>query len=260
MAKVSIIPFEKARQAPPPPTFSGSEEARTYFDGNSPLHLHLLNIDRGRTLRVGDSAIDRVIYIWRGAVTALGHVLKQGSSIIVEHGRTLAIQAEDERSVALAFAAANASQQSRQGGRIHLLPEQRIPRTKDEGQVSGVSGGMHADAECPSCEVWLHENSFPGQLTVAPEEQARGVHSHTQDEIIFVTDGEIRLGTSVYGPGTALAIAANTFYGFTAGPAGLRFVNFRTRAPGDIRFANGGSMSETAYWRERLSRPEYVNA
>ena len=89
--------------------------------------------------------------------------------------------------------------------------------------------------------------------------EARGVHSHTEDEIIFVTDGEIRLGTRIYGPGTALAIAANTFYGFTAGPAGLRFVNFRARAPGDIRFANGGSMSETAYWRERLSRPEYVN-
>ena len=98
---------------------------------------------------------------------------------------------------------------------------------------------------------------FLGQ-PLSAEEQARGVHSHSEDEIIFVTDGQIRLGTKLYGPGTALAIAADTLYSFTAGPEGLSFINFRSGTPGDIQFANGSSISETGYWRERLPRPEYV--
>jgi hypothetical protein len=122
-----------------------------------------------------------------------------------------------------------------------------------------VGGGIHADSGCKTCEVWLHENHFPGdrpQLT--PEEEKRGVHSHSEDEIIFVTDGQIRLGTRLYGPGTAVAIAADTLYSFAVGPEGLSFINFRAAMPSDIKFANGMSMSETGYWQERLPRPEYV--
>jgi hypothetical protein len=86
-----------------------------------------------------------------------------------------------------------------------------------------------------------------------------GIHSHTEDEIIFVTDGGIRLGSKLCGSGTALAIAANTLYGFTAGPDGLKFVNFRASAPGAIAFRNRASMDERAYWSSRLARPVYIN-
>ena len=56
-----------------------------------------------------------------------------------------------------------------------------------------------------------------------------------------------------------MAIAADTLYSFMAGPEGLGFVNFRAAKPGDIRFVNGFSMSETQYWRDRLPRPEYLS-
>ena len=38
---------------------------------------------------------------------------------------------------------------------------------------------------------------------------------------MFVTAGAIRLGNRLYGPGTALAIAAGTVYGFEAAATGL---------------------------------------
>jgi hypothetical protein len=117
---------------------------------------------------------------------------------------------------------------------------------------------MHFAADCPTCEIWLHENHFPGMAAPTPEEQSRGVHSHSEDEIIFVTAGRIRLGTRLHGPGTALAIAADTLYGFTAGPEGLSFINFRAGRPGDIRFASGMAISETGYWQERVTRPDYL--
>ena len=68
----------------------------------------------------------------------------------------------------------------------------------------------------------------------------------------------MRLGGKLVGPGTALAIAADTLYSFTPGPEGLSFVNFRAHRPGDIRFVEGPSMSETGIWREILPRPEYL--
>jgi mannose-6-phosphate isomerase-like protein (cupin superfamily) len=55
------------------------------------------------------------------------------------------------------------------------------------------------------------------------------VHAHDEDEIIFIVDGEMHLGSRVLGPGTSIAISGRTFYGFKAGPAGLQFLNFRPR-------------------------------
>lgn len=260
MSKVSIISLDKARTVKPPSACSSSGEVRAYWDDvRNPLHLHLYEIAAGRPLHFEQSDVDRVAYVWRGNVIAGTHVLGEGSSAIVEHGRLLTIQGEAAISQILVFAVADASHQSRVGGHIHLLPVAHVPRTlaPDTGSYA-ARGGIHANSECPTCQVWLHENSFPGVSTVSKDEEKLGIHSHTEDEIIFVTDGQIRLGRRLHGPGTALAIAANTLYSFTAGPEGLRFINFRSGLPGDIRFGNGGSMSEVGYWRDRVSSPQYI--
>jgi hypothetical protein len=86
----------------------------------------------------------------------------------------------------------------------------------------------------------------------------KGVHSHSEDEIIFVTKGAMRLGTRLYGPGSAIAIPAETFYSFGVGPEGLSFVNFRAARPADIKFKTGGSWDEVAYWRDNVGRPQYL--
>jgi hypothetical protein len=128
------------------------------------------------------------------------------------------------------------------------------------GSDEGHQGGLHADSDCPSCSVWLHENHFPPAEPLTEEQQKGGVHSHSEDEIIFVVDGEMRLGNKPAGPGTALAISADTLYSFSPGPNGLSFINFRAGRPSEIKFANGHSMSETGYWREKVSRPDYLEA
>jgi quercetin dioxygenase-like cupin family protein len=52
-------------------------------------------------------------------------------------------------------------------------------------------------------------------------------HAHRTDEIIYVLEGEMHLGSRVRTPGSSVLIPADTLYGFTAGPDGLRFLNFR---------------------------------
>jgi hypothetical protein len=258
MTKISIGTPAKARAVPLPQGLSGKGEARAYFDGDAPLHLHELHLAPGETLAIGRHEADFLAYVWRGSVTAGGAALPAGSSLIAEAGSRIEAAAGDEGAVLLGFAAAHAAPGARAGGHVHLLPADRVPRAAELGGASGVGGAMHADADCDGCAVWLHENHFPGSPGLPPEEQQRGVHSHSEDEIIFVIDGEVRLGTRLYGPGTALAIAADTLYSFTPGPAGLSFINFRAGRPGDIQFANGMRIDEPGYWRERLPRPEYL--
>lgn len=111
---------------------------------------------------------------------------------------------------------------------------------------------LHADARCPTCELWLHENDF----FAANEETA--LHSHSEDEVIFVRGGSIRLGKRLCGPGTALAIAANTKYGFRSGPDGLSFVNFRGTSP-TYRSADGALvLDEAELWRTKVGVPHYL--
>jgi quercetin dioxygenase-like cupin family protein len=54
-------------------------------------------------------------------------------------------------------------------------------------------------------------------------------HAHDEDEIIFVLEGEMVLGARVVKAGSSAMIPGKTLYGFSAGPDGLRFLNFRAR-------------------------------
>ena len=60
-----------------------------------------------------------------------------------------------------------------------------------------------------------------------PPNAVAAVHSHPEDEIIYILGGEMILGKRSLKKGSSLFIAANTLYGFTAGPEGVQFLNFR---------------------------------
>lgn len=258
MPKISVKTAAAVQPGELPEGLVGEARSANYYDApGQPLQLHRIDLGAGRTIHLEAGITDRLIYIWQGSLNVGGHRLGTGSSIIAERASRLAILGGDEAAVLLVFASAAPTQHPHPGGNVHLLPAERAPRSDSLGGSPGLGGVMHADADGPTCALWLHENHFPGRGT-PPSGDNAGIHSHSEDEIIFVTGGEIRLGQRLFGPGTALAIAAHTLYSFTAGPDGLRFVNFRAGKPGNIRFADGLLVSETEYWRERLPRPKYV--
>ena len=261
MARVAVVTPEKAMASALPAGFAGTGRAGAYCAGpGKPIHLHLVRLAPQEHLTIGPLSNDCAVYVWQGEVTVRGTGLAAGSSAIVERGACLTLTgAGPGEAQVLCFAGAEASPAPRPGGAVHLLPAAMVPRMAAEPGASGVSGALHADSACPGCTAWLHENHFPGGMAPPPEQAARGIHSHSEDEIIFVTAGAMRLGARLVGPGTAIAIAADTLYSFTAGPEGLSFVNFRAAMPGDIRFAHGASISETGYWRERVGRPVYLS-
>jgi quercetin dioxygenase-like cupin family protein len=69
------------------------------------------------------------------------------------------------------------------------------------------------------------------ELRYQPNSEIR-LHSHDQDEIIYVLDGAMRINNRTIGPGACLTIPGGVFYGFHAGPEGLRILNFRPRIDG----------------------------
>jgi mannose-6-phosphate isomerase-like protein (cupin superfamily) len=88
------------------------------------------------------------------------------------------------------------------------------------------------DAGAPS-EARVHHSGKGTELQllevrVQPDEVIEA-HAHANDEIIWVLEGELKLGARVLGPGESVYIPGWTLYGLQAGPAGLRFLNFRAR-------------------------------
>jgi len=256
MAKVSIAGLEHAGARD---ELAGCEvrsgTITALFDRPAdPIHVHVLELstDGRATFQTGE--VDRVAYVWHGTAQVGAISLPQGSSIILERHAGSRIDAGADGAQIVLFAASRPSSGERRGGNVHLLPAERVPRYASANELSG---GLHADSACPTCSAWLHENRFPPLTETTPQAAEAGIHSHTENEVIFVADGQIRLGAKLLGPGTAVAIAADTMYSFTSGPEGLHFLNFRAEQPRDILFKNGHVMDEVGYWRDQVPAPTY---
>ena len=260
MAKVSIAVLEKAPVHSPHDGFAGSASTQALFEKDKdPIHVHVHRIDPRSTFRIGPMDNDCVAYVWSGDFSYDGRTLATASSLIAEREAAAEIVAGDQGAVLITFHGARHPAAARAGGHVHLLPSDRVPRKTDLGEAASVGGAMFADATCETCEVWLHENSFPPSAPDAPPvDVERGIHSHAEDEVIFVTSGQIRLGARLFDAGTAIAIAANTKYAFTAGQGGMSFINFRAARPSEIEFKGGYRMDEVAYWNGHLGTPEYI--
>lgn len=89
----------------------------------------------------------------------------------------------------------------------------------DDDLRDGAIRVHHAGSETAP---YMHEVRVPPNYeTVA--------HAHREAEIMYVLDGEMRFGSRIAGPGSSIYISAMTLYGFSTGPAGCRFLNFRPR-------------------------------
>lgn len=76
------------------------------------------------------------------------------------------------------------------------------------------------------------------ELRYEPNSEIR-VHSHDEDEIIYVLAGEMRIGNRKLAPGATLTVPGGVFYGFHAGPDGLVILNFRPRTDSSFNLPPG---------------------
>lgn len=122
--------------------------------------------------------------------------------------------------------------------RVHPAEDIKWTRIRDRaGDPPPKVFGLLADSELDS-SMSFHEFGSANELQLAELNYIAGaeavIHKHDDDEIIYVIGGEMHFGNKVLKPGSSVYIPGNTYYGFTAGPDGLRIVNFRGRV--DVSF------------------------
>jgi hypothetical protein len=89
------------------------------------------------------------------------------------------------------------------------------------GNRERVAVRWFADSTCPTCRIALFH-------VVRAEGGVRDrSHTHTQDELIYVTGGSVVVGGVEHGSGTCLAVPALTRYSLTSGDHGFAILNYR---------------------------------
>jgi hypothetical protein len=188
-----------------------------------PLFLWQHALARDGELRWQRPAQDHALFVWEGSAELKGTVLPKHGMVIVEHGAEATLKAGKDGAKLLHFYRPEepAGVALRPGGTVHLVEKGHALHY----QHKFTEGFVYADSSCPTCALWFHRSEYgPSHI-----DRPLARHFHTEDEIIFITDGSMRLGNREISPGTALAIDANTIYSFKIGHEGLGFVNFRAR-------------------------------
>jgi quercetin dioxygenase-like cupin family protein len=118
--------------------------------------------------------------------------------------------------------------------KVRLTTDDQLPWiVSGERDISGEERGKLREGELQSAfrmrEPGSEAHPQLVELRYAPDSEIR-IHSHDEDEIIYVLSGAMRINNRTLGPGSTLTIPGGTFYGFHAGPDGLCILNFRPRS------------------------------
>jgi quercetin dioxygenase-like cupin family protein len=122
-------------------------------------------------------------------------------------------------------------------GRINIHDAADIHWMRIGEMASPGSAGVLTQGELAS-DISYHERGSETDLQLMEVKYVPNAvidpHSHDEDEIIYVVEGELHLGARVLRPGSSIYIPRATVYSYQAGADGLRVVNFRPR--GDFSF------------------------
>lgn len=179
-----------------------------------------LELDAGSSLRWDAGHGDEALYVESGELEVDGRRCPGGGAIVIEAGAAAAVVARSASRVLQMGAREGAAAQAQlpQSGapEIHVVG----PRGTFEAIEPGRDTRFFADATCPRCSLWL-------LFTARTFGYESPVHSHSQDELVYVLRGEVRVGSLTAGPGSSIFVAADQPYQFRSGPEGFAFLNYR---------------------------------
>lgn len=92
----------------------------------------------------------------------------------------------------------------------------------------GDSGPLHGRQEVRTYFEGTESSPFLIEVRAGADKPTIS-HAHRVDEIVYILDGELRIGKHTYGPGSAILVPGDTLYSFHVGPEGVRYLNFRPR-------------------------------
>ncbi len=218
-------------------TASGDIKTRSVMSEDRPLYLWIHELAPGSSIRWQAPKVGHALYVWKGGVKAGAKALGEECVVIVEHKGSTTLEAGPEGATLVHYHQSEAlpNQTAKAGGHVHLVDKEGLSTRIDESRHSVHR--VRADSHFPTCDLWLHRSAF-----TAPRPQAEP-HMHSEDEIIFCVDGRVIVGKT-HLPGTAIAVDAQTIYGFGVDEGGAAFLNFRPSNPKVRMTAKGKPTTE----------------
>ncbi|MGH9211661.1 MAG: hypothetical protein ACRD2C_13395 [Acidimicrobiales bacterium] len=249
MAKFTTVGFDDVQ---PSTTYQASREAtgvvvsRCLSPEGYSLWLCDSELADGGSIRWDDAHGDDGVYVLEGELEVDGRRCPRDGALVVESGVTATARAigptriahfgcaEDEPPADGLFGAPSPT-----GHGVHVFgPRGRFL----SGKLEGVHAVWYADSTCDTCRAQL--------LKVTSHQSDRNTaHHHSQDEIIYVVAGTMRLGAYELGACTALSIPANARYAPKAGADGHVFLNFRRDVSVQVYARSEPALLETALSR-----------
>ena len=221
-----------------PADVTGVLSSRLMSPPEYPLWLCVSSLEAGATITWDDDHGDEGIYVLEGELEVAGQQCQAGGAVIVESGvRTQATASGASRIVHCGswdpqpptdgpFGPVDPD-----GHGVHVVGPQGW---FSSGSEDGVLATWYADATCPTCRISM----FKVARDVEGPSGGRP-HTHTADEIIYILDGSMRLGSYELGPDSSLCIPGNVRYAQSAGSNGCTFLNFRRDTSDQVYFEKG---------------------
>ena len=230
MSAVDVIHAEETESAKgyqgPTVEAVGNCTARRVSPEGASLWLVTAELAAGTELRWGTEHGDEAVYVRSGSLAVDGRICPADGAVIVEAGVALTVTAESDTSIVhvgpadpIPPADGLRGPANTDGRGVRVIGPDGIWATVDEGQRTR----FFSDASAPTNRLWL-------LATDRPQYFESSAHSHSQDELIHVLRGEIRVGRRVVGVGDTLWVAADRRYKLYSGDNGVHFINYRRDA------------------------------
>ena len=207
-------------------TASGVRTARQVSPDDASLWLVVAELAEGAELRWGSDHGDEAVYVRSGRLIVDGRTCPADGAMVVEAGVAAVATAESNTSIVHVGPVDPAppteglrGPADTTGRGVRVVGSEGIWATVDETQRTR----FFSDASAPTNRLWL-------LATDRPQYFESSAHSHSQDELIHVLRGEIRVGRRVVGVGDTLWVAADRRYKLYSGDQGVHFINYRRDA------------------------------
>jgi mannose-6-phosphate isomerase-like protein (cupin superfamily) len=230
MARIAVVTASEtqpeAGYVAPTCEVVGRATSRRMSPPDHPLWLVTAFVEPGSTLVWDGAHGDEAVYVKSGVLQIGDRTCPAGGVVVIEADVALEVGVPQSAEL-IHFGPIDAVPPAdgpngppiRDGHRAHMVG----PRGVNARQQPIHLTKFFADATCPTCRISLMWSSHT-------EKYRSAAHSHSQDELIHILEGEIFLGSYRVGPGDTLAVPANVRYRFESGDSGYGFLNYSSDA------------------------------
>jgi hypothetical protein len=239
MKKLAILHEDEVEPSdvyPAPVAVTGLVWSKLMSPEDYVLWLCLSELEEGAQITWPEEHSDQAVYVFSGGLEVGGHACPPRGAVIVESNVPAVATATSRSRIAHWGSWENAVPEQGLNGpltegehRVHLIGPNGQNTSGDPNDVAVRS---FANSACDTCRISLFE-------VTRNKRRAGRPHSHSADEIIFLTDGTIELGSYKLRPGTSLCIPGGNRYAEGSGDDGAIFINYRREASDRTDFIKG---------------------